>query len=148
MTCPNHQNYQLFSLPPRVEDNKFHSLCIDYQKVMSINDYLDRLFDFGEVSDEVSIVSLIYILRALNKHKGLRPEHLHKLTAGCLLLSQKFVSDDGGWSAKEYSQLTGLQSSKIKRIERKVLFKALEWDLYVTPEEFTKMKSALTQRWL
>ena len=142
----NHQKIinQRSSLPPRVGGLEFIKLAFKNIRGVKIQEYFHRLFEFGEFSDQVAILAFIYIKRALSTKRALRAEHLHKLTAGCVRLAQKYLSETLVWGAEEYGYLIGFPSKKVKIIENEVLFNVLSFELYVSEEEYEGVLEELT----
>ena len=106
--------------------------------------YIHRLFEFGEFSEEVGVVLAIYIQRALVNKTGFEPKHLHKLIAGCLVIAFKYLVEDSFWNFDELGYIFGVGSTKLEEIEEFVLAEILEYQLYVSSEEYDYAKKMLS----
>ena len=68
-------------------EEDFQSLVSKDPDTISLEDYLHRIFEWGQFEDDVALLAYVLIQRALLKHRRLRAKHFHKLTGGCILLA-------------------------------------------------------------
>jgi hypothetical protein len=116
-------------------DNKYET---DFETFYNINesainieDYINRLFIYLDISKNLIIVSLIYIDRLKVKFNN---ENGHKLVLISLLIANKFLEDDN-MNNKFWANCGGITLSNLNELERKFL-KRINYVLYIQEEEF------------
>ena len=97
---------------------------------------LERFFSMTEIEDEVYLIAMIYLKRALDYEPELEFEHFHKLLAGCLLLAHKYLIEGQYWDFEDFGFLSGVNPGQLEKIEKCVLRRVLCYDLYVSEEEY------------
>ena len=120
------------------------------KSLVSLNPYamepkemLEGFFEMTGIEDQVYVVALIYLQRALDMELDLEFKHLHKLLAGCLLLAFKFLIEGQFWSFEDFGFLCGVRGDQVERIEKCVLRRELNYDLYVSDEEYEEALGSL-----
>ena len=109
---------------------------------ISINDYIERLLKYGKVSEEILILSLIYIDRICRNRKiNLNYYNIHKLILASFIVTIKFHEDDY-YSLTYYAKLGGISKKEIVILENEFL-KLIDFKLFVETELFNKYSSNL-----
>ena len=122
--------------PAATEDRRFRSLVSLNPHVIEPEGVLERFFNLTEIDDEVYVVALIYLHRALDWEADLEVKHFHKLVSGCLLLAHKYVVDGQYWCLEDFGFIAGVTSKQMQRIEKCVLRRVLCYDLFISDEEY------------
>ena len=124
-------------------EGRFGVLLSTKPEAISIEDYVHRFFDFGEICDEVCLLAYIYFQRALRKQPELGAGHIHKLVSGCVLLASKYLIEGTFWRLEDFSNLSCVLPTQMKKIEKCVLLEVLGFELYVSEEELVERKQRL-----
>ena len=104
---------------------------------MDVKDYINRILQYGDNSEDVIIHCLYYVEKCCEIHK-LTLFNFHKLFAVCYLLSVKFVSDYHYCNA-HYAKVFGVTIEEINCLEIYVL-QLLNFRLYFKNENYEKVK--------
>lgn len=109
---------------------------------ISINDYIERLFRYSKVQQEIFILVLIYIDRVCQNHKiNLNYNNIHKIILISFIVAIKFYEDEY-YSLNYYSKLGGVSKKEIINLEYKFLV-LLDFNLYVKDDLFNKYNQNL-----
>lgn len=109
---------------------------------ISINDYIERLFKYGKVSEEIFIFVLIYIDKVCGNHKiNLNYNNIHKLIFASFIVSIKF-NEDNYYSTNFYSKLGGVSKKEIIILEYEFL-NLIDFKLFIDEKLFNKYKQNL-----
>ena len=111
--------------------------------VIDPGEILHRFFTMNKIEDQVFIVALIYLQRALYIEDELKLKHFHKVLAGCLLLAHKYLVDDQYWDFEDFGFLSGVNPDQLEKVETCVLRRVLRYDLYVSREEYEEVLGSL-----
>lgn len=121
-------------------DTRFHGVR---PPPMSVYDYLKRISQYFDCSDETLLVSLVYIDRVLK----LRPEFavnfasVHRVILASITLAAKFV-DDQFYSCRHYARVGGVKPKHLTALETMFL-ELVSWQLFVTAEEYEEYRQRL-----
>lgn len=100
---------------------------------ISLNDYLNRLFNYTKCDLATVIISLIYIDRFLKKSTILLNEkNVHRILVSSLLVSIKMNEDQKGKKAF-YAIIAGMDKYELNILEREFIYE-INFDLFVYPE--------------
>jgi len=102
--------------------------------------YMRLLFSKLDIAPECCIYADIYIRRLLsNPQHTLRisPSNWQRILVGACLLASKYVDDFSVENVHFSLVLTGCSMAFVNKLESK-LIKMLNWQLYVSAEEFTR----------
>jgi len=104
---------------------------------VSVVDYMTRILKFAPVSDELLIMSLIYLDRFMERNTDtlLSRLNIHRLILTSVVLSTKFNSDFF-YTNSYYAHVGGVTCLEMNALERTFLTK-LNYHLTVQKEEFT-----------
>ena len=109
---------------------------------ISINDYIERLFKYSKVSEEIFIFVLIYIDRICGDHKiNLNYNNIHKLILASFIVNIKF-NEDNYYSLNYYAKLGGVSKKEIMNLEYEFL-NLMDFKLFVDEKLFDKYKQNL-----
>ena len=121
---------------PEEEGRRLRSLISLNPYVIQPQDVLKRFFTMTEIEDEVYIIALVYMHRAVDWEPELEVKHFHKLLAGCLLLATKYLIEGQYWDFEDFGFLAGVSAVQLEKIEKCVLSRVLHYDLYISKEEY------------
>eukprot|EP00669_Euglena_mutabilis_P002247 TRINITY_DN1285_c0_g1_i1.p1 TRINITY_DN1285_c0_g1~~TRINITY_DN1285_c0_g1_i1.p1 ORF type:complete len:201 (-),score=47.64 TRINITY_DN1285_c0_g1_i1:854-1432(-) len=110
---------------------------------VSLECYVDRLFQYAQCSPSCFVAALIYLDRLMNT--GLVPLtklNVHKLMLVSLVTSVK-VHEDVRMTNADFAFLGGTTTAELKRIEVLFLF-SVKFDLYIEPQTFNHYSKRLT----
>jgi hypothetical protein len=104
---------------------------------VSVVDYMARIMKFAPLSDELLIMSLIYLDRFMERNTDtlLSRLNIHRLMLTSVVLSAKFNSDFF-YTNSYYAHVGGVTCLEMNALERTFLTK-LNYHLTVQKEEFT-----------
>merc|ERR1711976_168002 len=110
---------------------------------VSIADYLDRIVRYSYATPECFINALIYLDRLVTKNPGcyITPNNVHRLLLASCLLAAK-TRDDWYYSNSYYGTLGGISNQEVNLLET-TFCQLLDFDLYVSPTQFTQYKKEL-----
>ena len=112
---------------------------------ISINDYIERIFDYCEIEQYNTISALIYIDRLnINSNIILSEYNIHRLIFICILASIKFNSDTV-YDNKYYAQVAGLSTDELFELETE-FYKNIHFDLYITEDEYENYLKYMTSK--
>jgi hypothetical protein len=118
-------------------DNNYETSFESYyhieSSIMSIEEYLKRLIGYLDISQNLIIISLIYIDRLKIKFNY---DNIHKLLLTSLLITNKFLEDDN-INNNYWANCGGIPLNYLNKLEIKFL-KKINYILYVNEEEFIK----------
>ena len=97
---------------------------------------LKRFFTLTELDEQVYIIALIYLHRALDWEPELEVRHFHKLLTGCLLLASKYLIEGHFWDYEDFGFLSGVSSGQLEKIEKCILRRILNYTLYISDDEY------------
>lgn len=100
---------------------------------INIEDYLQRLIGYLDISHNIIIVSLIYIDRLKIKFNY---NNVHKLVLVSLLITNKFLEDDN-MNNNYWANCGGIPLNSLNKLEKEFL-KRINYKLNVNEEEFIK----------
>ena len=124
---------------------RFDPLRSPYSESLKPENLLERIFILCEIDDEVFILTLIYLDKAIKNHKLIGRQHFQKLFTACFLLAHKFLNEDFFWVFEDLSIVTGVSPNLIGEIEVFVLDKIFGHKLLVSTEEFERAKDDLIE---
>ena len=105
--------------------------------------YFLRFFFASDSPEEVIILTIAYLERALAVEKSLRREHFQKLFVGCYLLAFKYLVEGSCWMFKEIGFLGQVDPKEVEGIEKCVFQEVFGLSLYLTSTEFEKVKEGI-----
>jgi hypothetical protein len=118
-------------------DNNYETSFESYYHIesstISIEEYLKRLIELLDISQNLIIISLIYIDRLKIKFNY---NNFHKLLLTSLLITNKFLEDDN-ITNNYWANYGGIPLDYLNKLEIKFL-KKINYILYVNEEEFIK----------
>lgn len=116
----------------------FHAVRIPS---VSINDYLFRIARYFLCSPECFVIALVYIDRVMKKHGDfvICKLNIHRLVVTSMMLAVKFF-DDVYYSNAYYAKVGGVKGPEMNLLELHFL-KLIDWQLFVSPEEFELYKT-------
>jgi len=104
---------------------------------ISIINYIERLFKYSKVSEEIMIIVLIYIDIIRSKHKiDLNYYNIHNIIFASFIVAIKFHEDDY-YSLNYYSKLGGIPKKEIINLEYEFL-KLMNFNLFIKDELYEK----------
>ena len=84
---------------------------------ISINDFLERLSKYSKASDEIFILTLIYIDRVCHYYSiKLNYNNIHKLILASMIIAIKY-NEDEYYSIKFYAKLGGVTKAEMNLLE-------------------------------
>ena len=111
---------------------------------ISIKNYIKRLNEYMKCSEESFILALIYLeritLREINIVINIKC--IHRLFLSSLVVAAKFF-DDKFYKNSYYSKVGGISNSEMNTLEIQFLL-FIDFELFVSPEEFNKYKENLS----
>ena len=106
---------------------------------ITIYDYIERLYKYSKVSDEIFILTLIYIDRICFLYKiKLNYFNIHKLFLASFIVAIKY-HEDSYYSMKFYAKLCGVPLKEMLHLEYEFL-KLIRFNLFVSEALFNKYK--------
>lgn len=136
------KNHAARWVPPRefIEGKVKYEVCdlspfyLRLYSSISIQDYIWRWYDYGEVSSAVLITALVYIDKAIQYHSSLEITTLsaHRLWAVSCILASKFLHEDSP-NMYYFARVGGLDMAELNKIERKFLL-LIRHECFVSPE--------------
>ena len=109
---------------------------------ISINDYIERLFKYSKISEEIFIFVLIYIDKVCGNHKiNLNYNNIHKLILASFIACIKF-NEDNYYSMNYYAKLGGVSKKEIINLEYEFL-NLIDFKLYIDQTLYDKYKQNL-----
>ena len=109
---------------------------------ISINDYIERLFKYSKVSEEIFICVLIYIDKVCGNRKiNLNYNNIHKLILASFIASIKF-NEDNYYSLNYYAKLGGVSKKEIISLEYEFL-SLIDFKLFIDEQLFDKYRQNL-----
>eukprot|EP00756_Hemistasia_phaeocysticola_P011152 Hpha_TRINITY_DN15092_c0_g9::TRINITY_DN15092_c0_g9_i1::g.124510::m.124510 len=109
----------------------------------AIADYLIRFVKSSACSKQVFVVMTV-LLRRLNPTKPVNSLSVHRMIAVCFVIAAK-LTDDVYYANRFYGKLSGLMVQDLNNLERTAL-RLLNWNLYVSPEDFAEVNSIADER--
>ncbi|XVE62993.1 hypothetical protein DITRI_Ditri06bG0164200 [Diplodiscus trichospermus] len=105
--------------------------------VLSIRQYVERIFKYSKCSNSCFVVALIYIDRFLQQMDAhLTSLNVHRLLITSVMVAAKFM-DDQCYNNAYYAKVGGVSTEEMNRLEMNFLF-SLDFRLHVTTEAFNK----------
>jgi len=126
---------------PRTTSSEEISDSLFYYKrgkpTISLNDYMKRIRHFTECSNEILVISLIYLERILEKHHFNKEKmNFHKLIFLALLAAIKYQEDDIHTNTY-YARVGGVKGDDLFNLELEFL-ELIEFNLFVDEKLFGK----------
>ncbi|KAJ8752959.1 hypothetical protein K2173_008694 [Erythroxylum novogranatense] len=111
----------------------FHGLA---RPSISIQDYLERIYQYANCSPSCYVVAYVYLDRFVQKQPSLLVNSLnvHRLIITSVLISAKFM-DDISYNNAYYAKIGGISTAEMNVLEVDFLF-GLGFQLNVTPTTF------------
>lgn len=110
---------------------------------ISINDFLERLSKYSKASDEIFILTLIYIDRVCHYYSiKLNYNNIHKLILASFIISNKFL-EDSVYSMQIYAKIGGVSVKEINHLEYEFL-KLIKFNLFVDENLFQLYRENLS----
>ncbi|KAI9000032.1 cyclin PHO80-like protein, partial [Gaertneriomyces semiglobifer] len=122
-------------------------------KLVPLRQFVSQLLERSRTSWTTLQLTLFYLLRIRNT----KPKHLNtspnappanplshcgrRMFLAALMVAQKWAQDKN-YSAKAWSQITGLKCSDLCALERAFL-ERIDWKLFINAEKFTLWNRAL-----
>ena len=104
---------------------------------IGIKDYINRWYNFGNLSDQSMIIGLILLDRLLLcTNLILDMLNFHRLISVSYVLATK-LHDDTHDDNTYYSSVTGIRKEELSYLER-IYINYIDFDLYINPECFKK----------
>lgn len=126
-------------------DNEFNFTreLIDFEERRGVEtpllEYILNLVSYLSPDKHTLVLSLIYLDRFCKINKVfLKYENFHRLFSVGLVVAIKF-NEDHFYSNSFYSKIAGISPRKLLRLER-MFFEKLNFELYVSEEEFNSYK--------
>ena len=132
-------------LPKRKQEESLSALRSPDSELFQPGNLIKRFFLFCDLEEEVFILSVIYLEKAIENNKRIGREHFQKLFVGCFLLAHKFLNEDFFWAFEDLGLLSGVSRHQIGQIESVVLDKIFDHRLVVSTGEFEKAKRRMTE---
>lgn len=116
----------------------FHSVKAP---ALSIHDYLARISQYFQCSNECFVLSLVYIDRIVKLH----PEfticnlNVHRLLVTSVMLAVKFF-DDVYYSNAYYAKVGGIKTKEVNGLECQFL-RLIDWRVQVSPQEYDQYRN-------
>lgn len=116
----------------------FHSVKAP---ALSIHDYLARISQYFQCSNECFVLSLVYIDRIVKLH----PEfticnlNIHRLLVTSVMLAVKFF-DDVYYSNAYYAKVGGIKTKEVNGLEYQFL-RLIDWRVQVSPQEYDQYRN-------
>ncbi|KAJ8901425.1 hypothetical protein NDN08_007271 [Rhodosorus marinus] len=113
---------------------------------ISMESYVQRLYEFMDCSDVVFITALVYLdrIEIANRSNRLTPENVHRLFATAVLLAVKY-QDDEIFDNSYYAMVFGFSNlAEINRFEATLLC-FLDFRVSVSEKEYLFYKTHLIQ---
>jgi hypothetical protein len=125
---------------PKWEKTVFHAV---YPPHISLEDYVLRLCEGFDCSDETLLMSLVYVMRLEQQlhHGVLCPFSAHRVVFTSILVATKF-HEDINFSATNAGMVGGVSREEVCLLEASFL-KLLDFRMVVQPEEFDRLKSGV-----
>ncbi len=102
----------------------------------TLEEYFERLYKYFECSPECSIISLIYIHRAIEMNPGVTFVCNKRLVLASLTLSTKYMNDSDMHAGNGYySKVGGTTLQILNGLEQEML-KLLKFNCYVSPKDY------------
>ena len=99
-------------------------------QVITIEEYLNRLIRYSDISPEIMLTSLLF-LRRFNERYNINSRNFYRLILISLFISMK-LNDDFHHSAKYMAILGGLQSNIKEFLKLEKLFlKSIDWEIII-----------------
>ncbi|KAF4652177.1 mitochondrial peripheral inner membrane protein [Perkinsus chesapeaki] len=120
---------------------RFH--CVKRPGI-EIGDYIRRLAKHFGCSDEVFVLCLIYIDRAIKRDDtfAVSALNVHRLVLTALTIAAKF-HDDIYYSNAFYARVGGVSVSELNTLEL-TLLKMMDWQCFVPTEEYEMYERSIT----
>lgn len=109
---------------------------------VSLDLFVDRLLSYGDVSESVLLIALIYLdrLMASTTQIVVNSSNIHKLFGTAFMLATKWQEDEY-YSPTFFARLLGVSVEEINQLERHFLH-ALSYRLFVNPHDFNNAQVA------
>lgn len=107
---------------------------------ISISDYIHRLSNYTECSEQAIITGMIY-LKNLQSKIMLNSWTAHRLLFVSVVMGAKYI-DDCRLNNENFSQVGGLDTEELFRLEKDFILK-IEWRTEVENEEFERCRNSL-----
>ena len=125
------------------ENNPIIKPFLSINPIISINDYLERLYKYSKMNISTMLLILIYIDRICNINKfKLTYYIIHKLILASMIVAIKYNEDDY-FSINTYAKLGGVQKSEMIFLEY-YFVTLIKFNLYVKNELFNKYESYIS----
>lgn len=134
------ENYLQIKTDPNHKRSVFH---VTNPPSITLNKYIKRLEQNMKCSPETFILALIYLDRVSSKQSNFAITHhcIHRLFLLALVIAAKFFEDDY-YKNSYYSNVGGISTTELNSLELELLT-LLEFDLFVSAEDFTSYAHAL-----
>uniref|UniRef100_A0A7S0G5I9 Cyclin n=1 Tax=Rhodosorus marinus TaxID=101924 RepID=A0A7S0G5I9_9RHOD len=116
------------------------------KQLMSMESYVQRLYEFMDCSDVVFITALVYLdrLEIANSNNRLTPQNVHRLFATAMLLAVKY-QDDEIFDNSYYSRVFGFSNLAETNHFEATLLCLLDFRVAVSEKEYLFYKTYLIQ---
>eukprot|EP00929_Paragymnodinium_shiwhaense_P057468 TRINITY_DN28770_c0_g1_i2.p1 TRINITY_DN28770_c0_g1~~TRINITY_DN28770_c0_g1_i2.p1 ORF type:complete len:426 (-),score=50.10 TRINITY_DN28770_c0_g1_i2:119-1396(-) len=108
---------------------------------LSVEEYLARICEYTECSQQALVIALVYMERIVSMHSAYELNSItcHRLLLTSLMLACKY--HDGGddvpyqWSNSTWAKVGGILVEELNTLES-LMLQLLQWKLFVKPEEY------------
>lgn len=130
----------LASIAPGRPGKLTHFHCVR-APALSIHDYLMRISQYFQCSNECFVLSLVYIDRIVKLHPEFQVSSLniHRLIVTSVMLAVKFF-DDVYYSNAYYAKVGGIKTKEVNGLESQFL-RLIDWRVQVTPQEYDQYRN-------
>ena len=113
---------------------------------ITLFDYITRLMNMGQFSEEFVIHSLILMERFLKYSTAATSNEIcfFKLFSTALYISQKMLNEINPWHTNEFSQITGIRKQEMHKLERAFMLVA-KYELHVTMKQIRDTRTAMKE---
>ncbi|KAH3765958.1 cyclin, N-terminal domain protein [Pelomyxa schiedti] len=110
---------------------------------ITLEAYVKRLEVFSGCSRSTLLAAMVFIDRILERNPTffLTERNAHRLLLSCLVTALKFY-EDNFYSNKFYARVGGVSMLEMNTLEV-ALLKMIQFDLYITPEQFLQYSQAI-----
>lgn len=112
---------------------------------LTIAEYIDRISNFFDCSDECYVLSMMYMDRVVGLHPHVTIDvfSCHRMLLTSLVVAAKF-HDDTCYSNKFYAKVGGVAEGELCSLEGHLL-SLLDWQLCVTAQSYEQCRALLQE---
>ncbi|CAI2373389.1 unnamed protein product [Moneuplotes crassus] len=117
--------------------------CRDFIK-MSLDDYLQRIYQYSECHESCFVMAMIFIERVLQEYSASSkslPFNVYTLCLASMVLAIK-LSEDDTCNNEFYARLGGVSNDEMVELELELL-KLIKFDIFISKEEFTSYQKEM-----